>query len=85
MKIGILQLNFTVGDFDGNSEKLVSAYERAVKGGAEFCVGSELGLCGYPPRDLLNRRDFVESHERALREVANMIRKFMTLKWTVRV
>jgi NAD+ synthetase len=75
MKIGILQLNFTVGDFDGNSEKLVSAYERAVKGGAELCVGSELGLCGYPPRDLLNRRDFVESHERALCGVAKKVGK----------
>ena len=75
MKIGILQLNFTVGDFDGNSEKLVSAYERAVKRGAELCVGSELGLCGYPPRDLLNRRDFVESHERALRAVAKRVGK----------
>ena len=75
MKIGILQLNFTVGDFRGNSEKLVSAYERAVREGAELCVGSELGLCGYPPRDLLNRRDFVESHERALREVAKRVGK----------
>jgi len=75
MKIGILQLNFTVGDFRGNSEKLVSAYERAVREGAELCVGSELGLCGYPPRDLLNRRDFVESHERALRKVAKRVGK----------
>jgi len=75
MKIGILQLNFTVGDFRGNSEKLVSAYERAVREGAELCVGSELGLCGYPPRDLLNRRDFVESHERALRVVAKRVGK----------
>ena len=75
MKIGILQLNFTVGDFKGNSEKLVSAYEMAVRGGAGLCVGSELGLCGYPPRDLLNRRDFVESHERALREVAKRVGK----------
>jgi len=75
MKIGILQLNFTVGDFRGNSEKIVSAYERAVREGAELCVGSELGLCGYPPRDLLNRRDFVESHERALREVAKRVGK----------
>jgi len=75
MKIGILQLNFTVGDFKGNSEKLVSAYERAVREGAELCVGSELGLCGYPPRDLLNRRDFVDSHERALREVAKRVGK----------
>ena len=75
MNIGILQLNFTVGDFKGNSEKLVSAYGRAVWEGAELCVGSELGLCGYPPRDLLNRRDFVESHERALREVAKRVGK----------
>ena len=75
MNIGILQLNFTVGDFKRNSEKLVSAYERAVREGAELCVGSELGLCGYPPRDLLNRRDFVESHERALREVAKRVGK----------
>ena len=75
MNIGILQLNFTVGDFRGNSEKLVSAYERAVREGAELCVGSELGLCGYPPRDLLNRRDFVESHEWALREVAKSVGK----------
>lgn len=75
MKIGILQLNFTVGDFRGNSEKLVSAYERAVREGAELCVGSELGLCGYPPRDLLNRQDFVESHEWALREVAKRVGK----------
>jgi len=75
MKIGILQLNFTVGDFKGNSEKLVTAYERAVREGAEICVGSELGLCGYPPRDLLNRRDFVDSHERALRGVAKSVGK----------
>jgi NAD+ synthetase len=75
MKIGILQLNFTVGDFRGNTEKLVSAYEKAVREGAGLCVGSELGLCGYPPRDLLNRRDFVESHERALREVAKRVGK----------
>ena len=75
MNIGILQLNFTVGDFKRNSEKLVSAYERAVREGAELCVGSELGLCGYPPRDLLNRQDFVESHERALREVAKRVGK----------
>ncbi len=75
MKIGLLQLNFTVGDLPGNSVKLVSGYERAVRGGAELCVGSELGLCGYPPRDLLNRQDFVEAHERALRAVAKKVGK----------
>ena len=44
MKIGLLQSNFTVGDFAQNAEKIVSAYEQAVRGGAELCISTELGL-----------------------------------------
>ncbi len=73
MKIGLLQINFTVGDFLQNAEKIVSAYEKAVRGGADLCVSTELGLCGYPPRDLLNRKDFVQSHDNALKKVAKRI------------
>ncbi len=73
MKIGLLQINFTVGDFAGNADKVLLAYERAVRAGAELCVGSELGLCGYPPRDLLNRQDFLQQHDAALRALAKKI------------
>jgi NAD+ synthase (glutamine-hydrolysing) len=73
MKIGLLQINFTVGDFLQNAEKIVSAYEKAVRGGADLCVSTELGLCGYPPRDLLNRKDFIQSHDNALKKVAKRI------------
>ena len=75
MKIGVLQLNFTIGDFAQNAEKVRAAYEQAVRKGAELCVGPELGLCGYPPRDLLNREDFLASHDRSLKKLAQAIGK----------
>ena len=75
MKIGLLQLNFTIGDFEKNSEKVLTAYLRAVRLGAELCVAPELGICGYPPRDLLNRKDFLQSHDRTLRELAKKVGK----------
>ena len=73
MKIALLQLNFTIGDFEKNADKVLNSYQRAVEQGAELCVAPELGLCGYPPRDLLHRKDFLQSHDRALRELAKKI------------
>ena len=75
MKIGILQLNFTVGDFTKNSERVLAGYGEAVGRGADLAVAPELGLCGYPPRDLLHRVDFLQAHDRALRELAKKIGK----------
>jgi NAD+ synthetase len=73
MKIGLLQLNSTVGDFAANRQKLLAACERAVALGAEFVLAPELFLCGYPPRDLLLRGDFVEANLAALAETARGI------------
>jgi NAD+ synthetase len=73
MKIGLLQLNSTVGDFTANREKLLAAYAQAAAGGAEFVLAPELFLCGYPPRDLLLREDFVEANLTALAETAGKI------------
>ncbi len=73
MKIGLLQLNSTIGDFAANREKLLAAYTQAVEGGAEFVLAPELFLCGYPPRDLLLRDDFVEASLAALAETAHAI------------
>ena len=70
MKIGLLQLNSTVGDFAANREKLLRAHAGAVARGAEFVLAPELFLCGYPPRDLLLRDDFVEANLAALAETA---------------
>jgi NAD+ synthetase len=70
MKIGLLQLNPTIGDFTANREKLLSAYADAAARGAEFVIAPELFLCGYPPRDLLLREDFVDANLQALEETA---------------
>ena len=70
MKIGFLQLNSTVGDFTANVKKLVSGYDQAVAQGAEFVLAPELFLCGYPPRDLLLREDFIEANLAALDDAA---------------
>lgn len=70
MKLGILQLNSTVGDFPANVKKLLAGYEKALSLGAEFILAPELFLCGYPPRDLLLRTDFIDANLAALDAVA---------------
>jgi NAD+ synthase (glutamine-hydrolysing) len=73
MKLGFLQLNSTVGDFPANVAKLLAGYEKAVSLGAEFVVAPELFLCGYPPRDLLLRPDFIDANLAALLGTAKKI------------
>jgi len=75
MKIGLLQLNPTIGAFAANREKLLAAYAEAVARGAEFILAPELFLCGYPPRDLLLREDFIEANLAALNKTAENIGK----------
>ncbi len=55
MKIALLQLNFIVGDFHGNGQKILDGYQQACDQGADLVVTSELALYGYPPLDFLER------------------------------
>jgi NAD+ synthetase len=73
LKIGLLQLNSTVGDFAANRKKLLDGCEKAVALGAEFILAPELFLCGYPPRDLLQRADFIAANLAALAETAKSV------------
>jgi NAD+ synthetase len=73
LKTGLLQLNSTIGDFAANRRKLLAGYEKAVALGAEFVLAPELFLCGYPPRDLLLRDDFIAANLAALDETAAQI------------
>jgi NAD+ synthase (glutamine-hydrolysing) len=70
VKFGLLQLNATIGDYAGNMAKLLRGYREACGAGAEFVIAPELFLCGYPPRDLLLRADFVEANLNALAAIA---------------
>lgn len=66
MRIGFAQLNPTVGDFAGNSDKILAAYRTLVDRGAEVVLAPELALPGYPPLDLLFKSQFVPRNLAAL-------------------
>ena len=70
MKIALAQFNPTVGDFPGNSARILNLAERAKQRDADLAVFSELCVCGYLPQDLLERPAFIERNEAALREIA---------------
>jgi len=73
MKIGIAQINCTIGDLSGNSEKIIQAAEQAKQAGASLLITPELALSGYPPEDLLLRSDFHGACEAALKRLAQKI------------
>jgi NAD+ synthetase len=79
MKIALLQLNFTVGDVEGNFDRLVSAINKAAADGAQLCVASELAVTGYPPRDLLLNSSFVEKCRGAVDKLSSALPDGVTL------
>ena len=66
MKIALAQINPTVGDFEGNTARILEAAACAAAHGAELAVFSELSLVGYPPRDLVEQHGFVQRGLEAL-------------------
>lgn len=71
MKIACLQLNATIGDFEGNARRLLEAYRKACQRGADIAVSPETIVSGYPPRDLLNHADFVAANEATVTSIAS--------------
>jgi NAD+ synthase (glutamine-hydrolysing) len=70
MRIGLAQINTTVGDLSGNSRRILDAYRALAAQGAELVLFPELVVSGYPPRDLLFKRRFVADVESAVAEIA---------------
>jgi NAD+ synthase (glutamine-hydrolysing) len=69
VKIGLAQINPTIGDFSGNCRKVLDFAHKARVAGCDLAVFPELCLCGYPPMDLLEHESFVEDNLKALRQV----------------
>jgi len=61
MKVVLAQLNYRIGDFEGNLAKMIRATREAAAEGAGLVVFSELSICGYPPLDLLEKKDFIDN------------------------
>lgn len=70
MKIALGQINTTIGDFCGNAAKIVDYARRAKSRGAELVLFPELAICGYPPRDLLEKPSFVARNAETLEQIA---------------
>ena len=71
MKIALCQINPTVGAIKQNKQLILDRYSKAVGLGAELVVFPELVLIGYPPQDLLLRKQFIKNAQIALDEIAN--------------
>ncbi|MDA8859674.1 NAD+ synthase [bacterium] len=72
MKIGIAQINTTVGDLTGNFDILRCAYDELSSDGADLVIFPELALSGYPPRDLLLKKRFGEDCAEKLNQFAKL-------------
>jgi NAD+ synthase (glutamine-hydrolysing) len=74
VRIALAQINTTIGDFSGNSAKIVSYAKRAQAEGAGLVIFPELSICGYPPRDLVERPAFVRRNQEVLCKIADAAR-----------
>jgi NAD+ synthase (glutamine-hydrolysing) len=70
VQIALGQINPTIGDFSGNSQKIIEFANKAQAAGAGAILFPELAVCGYPPRDLLEKPAFVARTRQAVQEIA---------------
>ena len=70
LRIAIAQMNTTVGDLDGNTERIIACIGRAKQAGADIVAFPELAITGYPPEDLLLKNGFVQKNIACLQRIA---------------
>ena len=69
MKIAIAQLNYHIGHFEKNFDKIKSAVANAVRLEADLVLFGELAVCGYPPRDFLEFEDFINKCDQLIEKI----------------
>src|ERR687887_1428704 len=79
MRLALAQINTTVGDLDGNREKILQGLAEARAASADLVLFPELAVTGYPPEDLLLRPGFIRAAEESLRELARGARRITAL------
>lgn len=70
LRIGLCQINTTVGDIEGNTKKIIDSIRLGKKMGADLLVFPEMAVTGYPPEDLLLMPKFIESNLKAVNKIA---------------
>ncbi len=79
MRLALCQMNATVGDIQGNAERIRTGMRAATDAGAELVLFPELALTGYPPEDLLLKEHFLADAATALRELAGQAREIVAV------
>ena len=79
MRIALAQHNYHIGHFDYNTDCIISTIRRAEKEKADLVVFAELAVSGYPPRDFLEYRDFLERCTRSLEKIASSCRNIAAI------
>ncbi len=74
MRLALAQIDSTVGDLDGNRERILARLAEAKEAGADVVLFPELAVTGYPPEDLLLRPSFIRAAERSLSAIAREVR-----------
>ncbi|OGP89590.1 MAG: NAD+ synthase [Deltaproteobacteria bacterium RBG_16_48_10] len=70
LRMGLGQINVTVGDIEGNTKKILDYIEKGKKMGVDIIVFPEMAVTGYPPEDLLLMPKFIEANLKAIRRIA---------------
>jgi NAD+ synthase (glutamine-hydrolysing) len=70
MKVALAQLNYIIGDFEGNAVKITEHIEKAKNARADLVIFSELSVTGYYPHDLLEKKEFIRKAEETVRKIA---------------
>lgn len=70
MKITLAQQNYIIGDFEYNTQKIIEAVKYALQEGSELIVFPELSVCGYPPRDFLEFKDFIQRCDESIQKIS---------------
>jgi NAD+ synthase (glutamine-hydrolysing) len=79
MKIALAQLNYHIGNFQYNTDKIIAHVQLAKEQGADAVVFAELAVCGYPPRDFLEFDDFIEQSLASIRKIAEASQGITTI------
>lgn len=79
MKILLAQLNYTIGDLKGNTEKILESIFKAKNEKVDLIVFSELAICGYPPEDLLLEEGFLEAVDLCLQKIVQASQDLMVV------
>jgi len=83
MKIALCQFNPIIGDIDGNKKKILDGYKKGIADNADLVIFPELAICGYPPLDLVEKKEFRRAVINAGEEIASFTKQTGLLFGTI--